>query len=71
MQQPCPKWLLICPDSLPLLAGFAMLNREINYSVFNSLILGDFRQCLYACTVREITYWHADGVKKEPPMLGP
>jgi hypothetical protein len=64
MQQPAPA-------CLPLLAGFPMANSKINYFVFNRLILTDSRQSLYACTVREITYWHADGVKKEPPMLGP
>jgi len=42
MQQPAPAWLLICPDLLPLLAGFPMPNSEINYSVFNSLILANF-----------------------------
>lgn len=64
MPQPC----IIC---LPLLAGFTMANSKINYSVFNSLILADSRQHLYACTVREITYWHADEGQKIPPMLGP
>jgi hypothetical protein len=40
MQQPVPDCLLICPDLLPLLAGFPMVNSKINYSVFNGCILG-------------------------------
>jgi len=35
MQQPVPACLLICPDPLPLLAGFPMVCLLIDTFVFN------------------------------------
>ena len=63
MQQPVPACLLIWSDLLPLLAGFPMANRRINYSVFNRLILGTtgwFSGFIYSnpCHLQQAKNWN-------------